>query len=94
MGFNELQQQVKEFDARFGWTCDKPENTLIHMMEELGEVSSHILHAVGYRKSPPSKDTVADEIADLLYLTLKLSNLLGVDLDEAWGRVEKRYSKK
>ena len=94
MGFKKLQKQVRDFDRNFGWTSDRPEQTVLHMQEELGEISRNMLKLQKYKKESFSKDEMNDEISDLLYLTLKLGNLLGIDLDEGWGRIEKRYQGK
>ncbi|MBD3388591.1 MAG: hypothetical protein GF416_05940 [Candidatus Altiarchaeales archaeon] len=94
MGLYELQEQVREFDRRFGWAGDVPEHTLLHMQEELGEISRNILRKTGYRKETFDGEEVNDEISDLIYLTFKLGNLLGLDLDEGWNRLEERYEKK
>ncbi len=93
MIFNELQAQVRKFDKRFGWTDDEPELTTLHMTEELGEISREILRLKGYK---PGADTqkLNDEIADLIYLTIKLANSSGLSIDDAWERVEKRYAQK
>ena len=94
MSFNELQRQVADFDKRFGWVDDKSEHTLIHMQEELGEISTNILNMSGYRDKPVDKEDLNDELVDLLYLTLKLANSLGLEVDSAWDRVDGRYSQK
>jgi len=92
--FNELQKKVKEYDARFGWTEDALQETALHMSEELGEISRELLRASGYKGDTLDKEALGDEIADLLYLTIKLGNLTGLDLSKSWERIEKRYESK
>ncbi len=91
MAFNELQRQVGENDVKFGWSADKPENVMIHMQEELGEIAREILIRNKYKKGDFELQKINDEIADLMYLTLKLANLLDLKIDDAWGRVQGRY---
>jgi NTP pyrophosphatase (non-canonical NTP hydrolase) len=94
MSLNELQRQVRDYDVRFGWTKDVPENAVLHMQEELGEISRNMLKRSGYKKGEYDPKEMNDEITDLLYLTLKLGNLLELDLDEGWLRIQERYSRK
>ena len=93
MALNELQKQVQGYDRKFGWVGDKPDSIVLHMQEELGEISRNMLKQKGYKKGY-DKDEMNDEITDLLYLTVKLGNLLDIELDEGWGRIGKRYNKK
>ena len=94
MALNELQHQVREYDEVFGWVGDKPEHTVLHMQEEVGEISRNILKLVDYRKEDLDLGQMNDEITDLIYLTLKLGNLLDLNLDEGWGRIKQRYEVK
>jgi len=94
MVFNELQRQVAEYDRRFGWTSDRPEQTVLHMQEELGEISRELLKAGGYKKGGFDAGRLNDEITDLLYLTLKLGNLMKLDLDRGWEKIQGRYGDK
>jgi NTP pyrophosphatase (non-canonical NTP hydrolase) len=94
MAFNELQRQVAEYDAKKGWVGDTPEQAALHMQEELGEIARELLKMSGYKKGGLDRDRINDEITDLLYLTMKLGNLLKLDLDEGWGRIGGRYERK
>jgi NTP pyrophosphatase (non-canonical NTP hydrolase) len=94
MGFNEMQRKVAEHDKEFGWVGDRPEETVIHMQEELGEIAREMLRRAGYKKEKYDPQKVNDEISDLLYLTLKLGNLLELNLDEGWEKIGRRYEPK
>lgn len=94
MALNEMQKQVQDFDCRFGWTKDVPENAVLHMQEEIGEIARNILKRNRYKKGAYDPDKMNDEITDLLYLTFKLGNLLELKLDDGWERIKKRYSSK
>jgi NTP pyrophosphatase (non-canonical NTP hydrolase) len=94
MALNELQKQVKEYDKKKGWTKDTPEEAVLHMQEELGEIARELLKKSGYKKGKYDPQELNDEITDLLYLTMKLGNLLELDLDEGWDRIGERYEGK
>ena len=46
----ELQKKVSQLDVKFNWTRDKPYQIVLHMQEELGEISRIILKKEGYKK--------------------------------------------
>jgi NTP pyrophosphatase (non-canonical NTP hydrolase) len=90
----ELQNQVAGYDERWGWTNDKPSHIVLHMSEELGEISRCILRHEGYKNERFDKKELAEEITDILYLTLKLANSFKIDLDQDWDTMWERYEKK
>jgi NTP pyrophosphatase (non-canonical NTP hydrolase) len=94
MALYELQQKVTEFDKRFGWVGDKPEHTALHMQEEVGEIAREILKSAKYKSGKYDPQDLNNEITDLIYLTLKLGNLMSLNLDEGWERIGKRYEGK
>ena len=85
---------MREYDKLFGWADDKPEHTVLHMQEELGEISRHMLRMTDYKGEYVDLTEVNDEISDLLYLTLKLGNHLKLNLDEGWSRIQERFKGK
>lgn len=89
-----LQKQVSGYDKRFNWDKDKASHIVLHMSEELGEISRRILRHEGYKTEKFDKKELAEEITDLLYLTLKLANKFEIDLDSEWGGMWKRYEEK
>ena len=89
-----LQDEVREYDKKYGWTHDPENHIVIHMAEELGEISRNILRFEGYKKEAFVKKKLAEEIVDLLYLTLKLANKADIDLDKEWTASFERYEKK
>lgn len=94
VNISEMQAQVEAYDERFGWDKDKVCHVALHIMEELGEVSRRILRYEGYKKEEFNQKELAEELTDMLYLTLKLANKFDIDLDEEWAAVEPRYEKK
>lgn len=90
----ELQKQVSDYDNRFGWDEDKAAHIVLHLCEELGEISRRILRLDGYKKEEFIQEELAQEITDLLYLTLKLANKFDINLDPEWQKMWKRYKTK
>ena len=89
-----LQEEVNAYDQKYGWTNDKESQIALHMGEELGEINRCILRLEGYKKEPYVKKALAEEIVDLLYLTVKLANKAEIDLDKEWVASFERYEKK
>jgi NTP pyrophosphatase (non-canonical NTP hydrolase) len=93
---NEIQEYVKRFGERRNWQTN-PYEVLAHMIEELGEVARNVLHMKNYggRHSPDNYSDIAEELADILYLTLKMANECNVNLAKAFSEKmeinEKRF---
>ncbi len=68
MALKELQKQVADYDRKKGWTDDTPEEAVIHMQEELGEIAREMLKRTGYKKGGFEPDRLNDEMTDLLSL--------------------------
>lgn len=94
MALNEFQRQVADYDAKSGWTHDKPSHIVLHLIEELGEVSRHIIRHEGYKKEDFERDELASELTDVLYLTFKLANSFGIKLDGEWEIMWERFKGK
>jgi len=92
--FTKLQKQVFEYDKKYGWLNDKIAHILLHMQEELGEISRRILRYEEYKKENFSIEELSQEITDLLYLTFKLANKFQINLDYEWENMWKRYENK
>lgn len=89
-----LQKEVVAYDNKYGWSEDIESHIVLHMCEELGEISRRILRLEGYKTEKFKKEELAQELVDLLYLTLKLANKFDIDMDEEWKEAFERYEKK
>jgi NTP pyrophosphatase (non-canonical NTP hydrolase) len=90
----ELQKQVSEYDKKYGWDRDNASHIALHMVEEQGEISRRILRFDGYKSEKFERKEMAEELTDLLYLTLKLANKFDIDLENEWDSMWDRYEKK
>jgi NTP pyrophosphatase (non-canonical NTP hydrolase) len=89
-----FQSEVSCYDKKYGWDGDGASHIVLHLAEELGEISRGILRYENYKTEKFSKNELAQELTDLLYLTLKLANKFDIDLDGEWKQMWKRYEKK
>ena len=90
----QLQKEVMDYDKKYGWNKDKESHIVLHMSEELGEISRRILRLEGYKTEKFKRVELAEELVDLLYLTLKLANKFDIDMEKEWYAAFERYEKK
>ncbi len=100
-----LQTKVGELRKKRGFTQD-PERALILLVEEVGEVAQQIKRSWSPNYESFSNSAIAEELADVLFVLLGLSDLLSIDIAEAlkkktaadanrtWKSIDKPISKK
>jgi len=94
MSLKDFQSQVQAYDEKLGWSEDKAGHIVLHILEELGEVARHVTRFEGYKKETFEKSELAQELTDVVYLTLKLANSFDVDLDSEWDLMWERFKSK
>jgi NTP pyrophosphatase (non-canonical NTP hydrolase) len=100
MHVHEYQQWVEEYDRARGWDQIQPSQTLVHVMEELGEVAREVLTIEGYKPGEveAARAHLSEELGDCLTLLLKLAYQYGIDAEAALAhnqaKCEGRYSVK
>ena len=93
------QDLVYEHLVKIGYTKSEttPSHAFLHLIEEIGEVARVLLHKETKRgeyanSTDPSE--MEDEIADILWQTLKLASYLNIDLEQAFlNKLEKNRQK-
>lgn len=95
MHIREYQQWLEAWDRARGWEKVLPSHTLLHALEELGEISKLVQMVEGYRAlSPTDLDKVRAELAlelsDLQVMIFKLAYLCGIDMEEAMTRGQQK----
>ena len=88
MHIRDYQQWLKEWDEARTWDRVLPSHTLLHAMEELGEVSKLVQMLEGYRPLKPDdveevKELLALELSDLQVMLFKIAYLCEIDMEEA-----------
>jgi NTP pyrophosphatase (non-canonical NTP hydrolase) len=88
MHIREYQHWLRSWDAARGWDKTLPSHTLLHALEELGEVSKLVQMIEGYRAPDPNDLTLlrallALELSDLQVMLFKIAYLCGVDMEDA-----------
>jgi NTP pyrophosphatase (non-canonical NTP hydrolase) len=99
MNIREYQEWLQMWDQARGWDRVSPAHTLVHALEELGEVARLVLQWEGYKEPENAAVLHArleEELSDALVFLFKLANQTGVDLEDALVRgqakAEGRYA--
>ena len=98
MDISGYQQWIKEWDATRHFDKADPGLTLVHALEELGEVAREVLFLKGYKKDEMPEEhraALARELADTIVFLFKLAYQFDIDIEDAllqlMERVEKRF---
>src|SRR5262245_41868111 len=89
----EIDQLIKEEWQSTYWS---PLSSLARLTEEVGELAREINHSYGEKpkKAGEAQSSIANELADILYITASLANSLDIDLDAAFDEVMAKYRKR
>lgn len=92
----QAQQQTDKWIQTVGGGYFSPLTNMILLQEEIGELARIIARTYGEQKPKPGDldHTIAEELADILWVTLCLANQTGTDLTEAFRQgLRKRYTR-
>lgn len=95
MHIQEYQQWLEAWDKAREWDKVLPSHTLMHAVEELGEISKLVQMIEGYRDMGPNaleqvRSELALELSDLQVMLFKLAYLCGIDMEEAMRRGQEK----
>lgn len=93
MQIREYQQWLEAWDRARGWDRVSPAHTLVHALEEMGEVARLVLQWEGYKdaESPDKLHAeLAEELSDLFVFLFKLAYQTGVDVEGALVEGQKK----
>lgn len=91
----DVQQTVDQWITTVGVRYFSPLTNMAVLAEETGEVARVMARLYGDQSAKPTDNLdLADELADLLWVTAAIANQTGVDLTEAFARnLEKKSSR-
>ena len=100
MEITAYQRWLEEYDRLRGWDRVSPSQTLVHLMEELGEMARLVLHLEGYKPGKGREDELrtelAEELGDAATFLFKVAYQFGIDMEAAMKgnmpKAESRYS--
>lgn len=95
MSFEEAVSLARETIKRFEKVEGKPrgvEDSMIELSKQVGQLSALIMMQENYYPSDrdnddpqynASKEKIADELADILFMTMRIADQYGINLEEA-----------
>ncbi len=86
MHISEYQQWLQAYDQDRGFDRVHPSQTLVHALEELGEIAREVLHLEGYRDTGDAdarRAALAEELADCMTFLFKLAYQFDIDMETA-----------
>ncbi|MCP4167095.1 MAG: hypothetical protein GY759_14580 [Chloroflexi bacterium] len=86
MHISEYQQWLHHYDLERGFERVQPSQTLVHAMEELGEIAREVLYLEGYREPDDlemRRAMLAEELADCVTFLFKLAYQFDIDMEQA-----------
>lgn len=95
MHIREYQAWLAEWDRARTWEQVTLGHTMLHAIEELGEVSKIVQMLEGYRTPAPDdldrlRDELALELSDLQVMIFKIAYLCGIDMEDAMMRGQQK----
>ncbi len=95
MHIREYQDWLETWDKARNWDKVLPSHTLLHALEELGEISKLVQMVEGYRAlKPPTlaqvRDELALELSDLQVMIFKIAYLCEIDMETALQRGQQK----
>ncbi len=83
-GLTGLQRYYRRISERRGWGAESPQDTLLLLTEELGELARAVRKATGLRRDGAYPTAaIEDELADAQLYLVHLANTLGIDIAAA-----------
>lgn len=80
------QQAVDKWITTYGRGYFSPLTNMAILAEETGEVARAISRLYGDQKAKPGDDlNLADELADVMWVTMAIANQTGIDLSRAFA---------
>lgn len=95
MDLAKLQKYVKDWIENIGETNWTKWNYFARLVEEVGEIGEQLSLSEGIKNHKKfNKTKLKEELGDVLFVLLALSNKLGIDLEDAFKRIREKHKKK
>jgi NTP pyrophosphatase (non-canonical NTP hydrolase) len=88
-----VQVYVRDMVRRRGFDRESPQDILILLIEEVGELAKSVREYIGLKvdqKKPIDHPPLGDEIADVLIYVFHLANITGISIFEAFLNKERK----
>jgi len=93
MKIKEMQKIVDDWVKNNTPGYWKPNNMMLRLIEEVGELAREINDRYGEKPKKSNKENknIDDEIADIIFTVICLANSLGIDLEKSFKIMMEKY---
>lgn len=91
-----MQQEVDEYIQQFKVGYFSPLAQMARLTEEVGELAREVNHAYGEKSKKASEpvNSVAEELGDVLFVTMIMANSLNIDLTEVFEKNMEKFNQR
>ena len=92
----EMQEEVDAYIQQFKAGYFSPLAQMARLTEEVGELAREVNHHYGEKakKETEVEKTVAEELGDVLFVTMIMANSMGIDLTEVFESNMKKFNRR
>ncbi|MGM0124490.1 MazG nucleotide pyrophosphohydrolase [Enterococcus sp. AZ194] len=91
-----MQKEVDEYIQQFKAGYFSPLSQMARLTEEVGELAREVNHYYGEKpkKMTEKENTVAEELGDVLFVTMVMANSLAIDLTEVYEKNMAKFNQR
>ncbi|HFU5903714.1 nucleotide pyrophosphohydrolase [Enterococcus faecium] len=91
-----MQQEVDEYIQQFKVGYFSPLAQMARLTEEVGELAREVNHTYGEKSKKASEpvNSVAEELGDVLLVTMIMANSLNIDLTEVFEKNMEKFNQR
>ena len=91
-----MQQEVDEYIQQFKVGYFSPLAQMARLTEEVGELATEVNHTYGEKSKKASEpvNSVAEELGDVLFVTMIMANSLNIDLTEVFEKNMEKFNQR
>ena len=91
-----MQQEVDEYIQQFKVGYLSPLAQMARLTEEVGELAREVNHTYGEKSKKASEpvNSVAEELGDVLFVTMIMANSLNIDLTEVFEKNMEKFNQR
>lgn len=88
-----MQQRVDAYISQFKEGYFSPLAQMARLTEEIGELAREVNHYYGEKpkKDTEEKQTIEEELGDVLFVLICLANSLGIDLSKSFDQTMNKF---
>lgn len=91
-----MQEEVDTYIQQFKAGYFSPLSQMARLTEEVGELAREVNHTYGEKpkKTTEDENSVAEELGDVLFVTLIMANSLGIDLTDIFEKNMAKFNQR